>query len=158
MNERHRRWGGKLPHIEVTGSTYFITFALRRNAKPLSDVERKIVFDACLHQNNTHWILHALVVMPSHTHILATPCRDNKGVTIPLEKILKVLKGYTAHEINKLRSRRGSLWTPGYYETLVRDGKGITSFYNYIWENPVKEGLAKVAEEYPFFWVDKRYL
>jgi len=158
MPDRHRFWWRKLPHLEVTGSTYFITWSLRPNVPPLNPKERKLVLESCLFWHQRRWAVHALVVMPTHVHVLATPLQETHGETAKLEEVMHSMKSYTAHRINEFRGRKGSLWLEEYRDEMIRDGAKMEEVYNYIWENPVKDGLAESAEEYPFFWVDEEFL
>jgi len=59
-----------LPHIQVPGATYFVTFRTD-NFRILSPEARKIVLDAILFWNNKKWIVFCAVVMPDHVHIIA---------------------------------------------------------------------------------------
>jgi len=157
MPERHRFWWRKLPHLEVTGSTYFVTWSLRPEVQPLSPQERKLVLDGCLFWHRRRWALHTIVVMPTHVHVLATPLQETAGSAVRLEDVIQSVKGYSAHAINEMRERKGSLWLDEYRDEMIRDGAKMEEVYNYVWQNPVRERLAESAEEYPFFWVDAEF-
>jgi hypothetical protein len=44
----------------------------------------------------------------------------------------------------------GEIWPPGFSEVRVLDRKSYLAYKKYIDENPVKAGLAKSAEDYPY--------
>jgi hypothetical protein len=87
--------------------------------------------------------LHAYVVMPNHVHVLVTP------KTSPVQ-FLKSIKNYTARQANVILARRGPFWQAESYDHWVRDGVEHRSIQTYIEENPVKAGLARGPEDYPW--------
>jgi len=106
--------------------------------------------------------------MPDHLHVafaLRTQsrqeCRSHTksaessscGRDIPvatLAKMMKLLKGYTSHEIKKRFNIADSIWQNGYHDHLLRDRRDFESRLAYMHDNPVRKGLVKSAEEYPF--------
>jgi REP element-mobilizing transposase RayT len=88
--------------------------------------------------------LHAWVVMPNHVHLLITPRTD---VTLLLRK----LKGASARACNLLLGRTGQpFWQDESYDRLVRSAKEFGRIENYILQNPVRAGLARSTEDYPW--------
>jgi putative transposase len=85
--------------------------------------------------------LHAFVVMPNHVHILVTP-------SVKATQWLGPLKGFTAHECNKLLGQSGHFWQDESYDHLVRNEKEFFRIQAYIEENPVKAGLVAAASEF----------
>jgi hypothetical protein len=54
-----------------------------------------------------------------------------------------------------LRARKelgyaGEIWEPSYHDRRARDVEEYFNFREYIRQNPVKRGLAKVPEEFPY--------
>ncbi|MGA2221753.1 MAG: 8-amino-7-oxononanoate synthase [Verrucomicrobiia bacterium] len=112
--------------------------------------------------------LLGFVIMPDHLHVafaLRTQsrqeCRSHTksaessscGRDIPvatLAKMMKLLKGYTSHEIKKRFNIADSIWQNGYHDHLLRDRRDFESRLAYMHDNPVRKGLVKSAEEYPF--------
>ncbi len=85
---------------------------------------------------------HAWVVMPNHVHLLITPEMD-------ASVLLRKLKGVSAREANTLLGQTGRpFWQDESYDRLVRDSEEFRRLENYILQNPVRAGLARVAEEY----------
>jgi REP element-mobilizing transposase RayT len=87
--------------------------------------------------------LHAFVVMPNHVHLLVTP-------HVPAARWLGPLKGFTAHEANRLLGRDGPFWQGESYDHLVRDEEEFRRIQRYIEWNPVKACLAARPEEFPW--------
>jgi putative transposase len=85
------------------------------------------------------------VVMPDHFHVLLTV----DGHT-SIERAIQLIKGGYSFRRNKELGLAGEIWPPGFSEVRVLDRKSYLAHKRYIDENPVKAGLAKSAEEYPY--------
>jgi putative transposase len=90
------------------------------------------------------YLLHTWVIMPNHVHLLFTPAIDSSVA-------LRRLKGASAREANKLLGLTGQpFWQGESYDHLVRSQEEFERIENYILQNPVRAGLARVEEEYPW--------
>jgi putative transposase len=87
--------------------------------------------------------LHAFVVMPNHAHLLVTPRVNARNWLGPL-------KGFTAHQANQLLRRDGPFWQNESYDHLISDDRELQRVLRYIEQNPVRAGLVKLPEEYPW--------
>jgi putative DNA methylase len=82
--------------------------------------------------------------MPNHVHLLFTP-------KIAPSVALRRLKGSSAREANALLGLTGlPFWQDESYDHLVRSQQQFERIENYILQNPVRAGLARDAEEYPW--------
>jgi len=141
----HKR---NLPHWQLGGSAYFVTFRLREGQ--LSLRERELVAAACEHWHDDRAIVHVFTVMPDHVHILWTPLERAPGSWWSISELIQSVKSYTAHEINRIRGVEGSLWQTEYYDRIVRDEDEFLEKWKYIAENSTRAGIASRPEEYPF--------
>jgi valyl-tRNA synthetase len=137
-----------LPHWQLGGSTYFVTFRIKSGE--LSDSERQQVLDACFHWHDKRITTHLAVIMPDHVHLIITPKQRDDGMWWRLEDILHSIKSYTANEIHSARNASGSLWQDEYFDRIIRDQDEFVEKWNYILNNPVKAGLALRVGEYRF--------
>jgi REP element-mobilizing transposase RayT len=140
----------RLPHWQLSGSTYFITFRLKSGN--INDNEKGIVLGAIKHFHNIRYLVTATVVMPDHVHIISKHVLSESTDDFSLSKILQGIKGYSAREINKARGSKGSLWQEESFDRILRDHDEYLEKWNYIRNNPVKTGLCQSPEEYPFLW------
>ena len=85
------------------------------------------------------------VVMPNHFHILIT-----LDGNISIERAMQLIKGGYSFRRTKELGLPGEIWQPGFSDVRVLDRKSYLAHKKYIDENPVKAGLAKSAEEYPY--------
>ena len=166
----------RLPHWDLVGHPVFVTFRLH-GSLPASRVffpqrltggkafvaldrildqaasgplylrmpEIAALVVACLHdgeQRFHRYQMHAFVVMPNHVHLLVTP----QAVAT---RWLGPLKGFIAHEANRLLGRSGQpFWQEESYDHLVRSDAEFERIRGYIECNPVKAGLVAVAESW----------
>jgi putative transposase len=88
--------------------------------------------------------LYSFVVMSNHVHVLVRP-------RVPLARIMKSIKGFTAREANKLLSRTGeSFWQDESFDHWVRNEDEFYRIVRYIENNPVKAGLVARPEDWPW--------
>lgn len=139
-----------LPHWEMSGSTYFITY--RTSGIKLTESERDIVLENWKYWNQKRYQLWAIVIMPTHVHVLLTPLCLEKGDYYSLEKIIHTAKSWTAHQLKKKRNHQGVVWQDERYDRIVRDEGEFMEKWNYILENPIKEGLAEKGEDYRWYF------
>ncbi len=137
----------RLPHWELEGSTYFLTFrvlgplgVVLADDGPASIVEEALWFGHC-----ERYLLHGYVVMPDHVHSLMTPF---PGWTLSV--VLQGIKGFSAREINKLLGRKGPFWQDETFDHLIRNEQDWTERLNYIHDNPVLAGLTDNPEDFRF--------
>ena len=82
--------------------------------------------------------------MANHVHLLILPKIDPS-------QLLKSLKGATAREANRLLGRTGEpFWQKESYDRWVRNQAEFSRIRAYIEHNPVKAGLVRTPEEYPW--------
>jgi putative transposase len=91
-----------------------------------------------------HYELGAYVVMANHVHLLIRP-------RIAPHRVLKSLKGATAREANRLLGRTGEpFWQKESYDHWVRNHGEFERIRAYIETNPVKAGLVRNPQDYPW--------
>jgi putative transposase len=171
----------RLPHWDLVGQPLFVTFRSQgslpasRVFSPslLTDGKRFVTMDRLLdkadagprylgmpeiaglmvayirdgEQRFRRYELHSFVVMPNHVHMLVTP-------SVVATKWLGPLKGFTAHEANRILGRTGTFWQDESYDRVVRSGAGLERVRRYIENNPVKAGLVTRPED--FRWSSAR--
>lgn len=137
---------GDLPHWRLTGATYFVTFNL--HAGMLSDDEKQLVLDACLHHHGQKYLLHALTVMPDHVHFVARMLNDPEGNDFELSTLLHSIKSFSANQINLLRGETGQIWQRESYDRIMRDTKELEETIVYVELNPVRKNIANKPGDY----------
>jgi len=143
-----------LPHWQIGGSVYFITFSTKKIELP--EVCRMTILDACRFWDGKKIRLHLVCVMPDHVHALIEPLEETPGVYHDLSKVLHSIKSFTAHEINKMMRRSGPLWEEESWDRIIRDEKDYYEKWQYIVNNPVKAGLSASPEQYAFLYANEK--
>jgi REP element-mobilizing transposase RayT len=139
-------WRRNLPHRELAGSTYFITFRLKTGR--LSTEEVSLVLEHIKKGDPAYYDLFAATVMPDHVHMILRP---KAGVS--LSRIMKGLKGVTARLINARRGRRGGLWQDESYDRIIRDDEEMEEKIGYIFKNALKQALCNDGWDYEGFYL-----
>lgn len=143
-----------LPHWELAGSTYFLTWRTVQGVQLLPE-HRQIAMSAIRYWDQRKWHLYCAVVMPDHVHALARPlpidiAEPNRVAS--LSQLIHSIKSFSAHEINACLQRRGAVWQDERFDRIVRDQDEFVEKWVYIRNNPVKAGLAKTSEEYHWLY------
>lgn len=90
--------------------------------------------------------------MPDHVHALAQPLVKGEGGVYDLGEILHSVKSFSAHKINQRRGMEGLVWQDERFDRIVRDEVEFNEKWQYIRNNPVKNGLSERPEDYPWFY------
>lgn len=139
VNNEFTYYRRNLPHWQVGGSTYFITFRAKRI---LNDQERNFVKQRVLFGDKKKFDLYFGVVMPDHAHLLLKPLQMENSQWYTLPEILRGIKGSSGRDINKLNNSLGNIWQKESFDRLIRDENELYEKWQYIWNNPIKWGLS----------------
>jgi len=133
-----------------------------RGARWLAEPEiAEIVAQALQDRDRKVFDLFAYCIMPNHVHLVCqivspqddrndNPASGKDEYPIMLHKIMKSLKGYTAYQANLILGRKGTFWQEENYDHVARDAKELDRIIQYVINNPVKAGLVKNWEEWPW--------
>lgn len=135
-----------LPHLQVPQATYFVTFRCRHGVT-LPEEVRGVPLDAIKYWDGKRIELDAAVVMPDHVHAIF---RIMDGSS--LGDILHSIKSYSAKQIDRELRRHGSVWLDENFDHIIRHEEEWEEKREYIWQNPVKKGLAAGPEGYRWLY------
>ena len=93
----------------------------------------------------------AWILMPDHVHWLI-----KMGKPEDLAKVVARLKSASARSVNRVLSRRGTLWSRAYHDHCLRSDENEREVARYIIGNAVRAGMAQRVGDYPFWnsvWV-----
>jgi putative transposase len=94
--------------------------------------------------NEFEFAILAYCYMPDHLHMLAEGLSEGSSLR-PFVALAKQRAAFL------MRSQRpGRLWQKGYFERVLRDGDDTFNVARYIVQNPVRAGLVRSPDEYPF--------
>ena len=146
----------RLPHFERPWAIYAVTISTEKG-RCLSPRARTIVLNSLRHFHNQRYELFAACVMPDHAHLLLQPwpkdSDDNgNGLFWPLSELMHSIKSFSAHRINELESKRGSVWQKEQFYRYVRSDRDLQEKFHYILRNLWDSGVAKQNQDYPWVW------
>ena len=90
------------------------------------------------------FIVHDFVVMRNHVHLLITV-----GAGMTIEKAMQLIKGNFSYRARTELGFKGEIWQAGFTDRQVRDKQSFRAYQLYIYNNPVKAGMARTAEGFP---------
>jgi putative transposase len=138
-----------LPHWQLGGRTYFITF--RSAIGSLTNEALIEIKNIILDGHSKKYEVLFGVVMLDHVHLLLRPLEKESGIWYDLAVIMKGIKGSSARKINISLGRIGTVWQDEYFDRMIRSDEELIEKMEYIWNNPLKKGLADSFDEYMFY-------
>ena len=94
--------------------------------------------------------VNAYVLMTNHVHFLLTP-GEPSAISKAMHSASRRYAGYFNHRYE----RTGTLWEGRFHASLVTNDRYFLSCHRYIDQNPLRAGLARVPENYP--WSSHRF-
>jgi REP-associated tyrosine transposase len=136
-----------LPHLEVPGATYFVTFRCCP-ASELPAQARHLALAAILECDQKSIDLDAAVIMPDHVHLIFRLVEPYE-----LSLVLQRIKGRSARQINQMLRREGSVWSNESFDHVIRHGAELAEKLEYIRQNPVKRALVEHPVSYEWLFM-----
>jgi putative transposase len=142
-----RRKPNRLPAESYRGQqAYFLTLCVRDRKSVLSDSMLVSALLALLEETCAAHSFHvyAFCFMPDHLHLILVGESDSSE----LARLIRAFKEAASAVARK--SGVSNLWQKGFYDHVLRSGKSLDEAAWYIFLNPVRVGLVKKAEEWPY--------
>lgn len=110
----------------------------------------ELVAESLHHRDGRVYDLDAFCIMPNHVHLVYTPLPKADGAYHAMSAIMHSLKRYTARQANLSLGREGDFWQHENYDHAMRDEAEWRRIITYVLNNPVKAGLVRHWEEWPW--------
>lgn len=142
----------RAPRIEAPGfPLHIVQRGNNRSACFFCDLDRRLYLKCLARAASLRRCdVHAYVLMSNHVHLLVTP--RAQGAT---SRMLQDVGRRYVQIINKVHGRTGTLWEGRYKSSLVDTEGYLFTCHRYIELNPVRAGMVRSAEEYP--WSSHRF-
>ena len=126
--------------------TYSLTFCTNFRARVFvePDVVELVLSQFLRAADEETFSILAYCFMPDHVHLLARGNSESSDC----RRFITLGKQYAGYAYSMRYKRK--LWQPWGFERVLRDDEASTAVARYIVENPVRAGLARTVEEYPF--------
>lgn len=147
LSSQRRRKHIRLPAeaYHKAGTWYFVTICCR-NKKALFQAAqaRNLVRDVLCETAFANRVeLAAYTILPNHLHLICSA--GSKG----LSGFIRVFKGRTTAGFRR-RFQKPSPWQTRFFDHKIRNDESLHQKCEYVWMNPVRRGLARKPEEYPW--------
>ena len=125
---------------------YFVTACAAERQKLLANEPIHSAFKAFAASapNYGAWV-GAYIFMPDHFHLFVA-IDDEK---LSLSNWLKSLKG-TLSSVLRREGKSPPYWQKGFFDHMLHSKESYTQKWHYVRENPVRAGLVKRCEDWPY--------
>jgi len=143
----------RLERVWIDFPIYYITTCVRNRTSVLAqDEAAQILVEEWRAARCRHgWAVGRYVIMPDHVHFF---CRSEIGAQT-LSDFVGNWKSWTRRAINALSQPRSTpaattLWQREFFDHVLRSNESYAEKWNYVWENPVRAGLVKSADDWSY--------
>jgi putative transposase len=132
--------------IEIKNAWYHVMNRGRRHEEVFTGKEDYLRFMQLLQETIEMWNLRvsAFCLMPNHYHLLIQTPDGN------VSRCMRHIDGVYAQRFNRSHGHDGSLFRGRFKSILVDERSYLLEVLRYIHRNPLKAGLSKTLEQYPW--------
>jgi len=120
---------------------YFVTICTANRKAVLANPEAFRAFKVATSKLRD-WHVLAAILMPDHLHVIVAPTKNREA---NLGNFSAALKRWMRKQLAVSWQ-----WQAGYFDRLLRTNESLHDKWQYIRENPVRAGLAKRWEDWPY--------
>ncbi|MGH9728409.1 MAG: REP-associated tyrosine transposase [Candidatus Acidiferrales bacterium] len=136
----------RLRRLLESHRVFFITTHFVPEVLPIADSERDIILQSLAETRaRRKLMLLAYCLMPTHLHLLVAPSDDDR-----LSGVMREVKIRSAKRIQASRRTQKMVWQARYFDRIMRHRQELSETLEYIHLNPVKDGLVKTADKWPW--------
>jgi len=138
-----------LPHFPPvdrhnTAIILFVTVCTKQRKQVLAnDATHQLLCAAWATQLS--WLVGRYVIMPDHVHFFCAPADLD---TAALKPWMRFWKSHVAKNWND--PTQLPIWQRDFWDTQLRKGENYDEKWQYVLENPVRAGLVKHSEDWPY--------
>ena len=145
MEHPHLR---RLDRIWIENPIFFITACTndRRNILANSQAAAILMEELTAAKERHDWNVGRYVIMPNHVHFFCAPGNEAEDLSV----FIKFWKEWTSKKIKRECGIEGHVWQREFFDHLLRSEESYVQKWDYVLNNPVRAGLAKDANEWPW--------
>jgi putative transposase len=145
-----------LPHWQLPGATYFITFRTKNFI--LSDEDKDLIFEVILNLDRVKYELISFVIMPDHVHLIIKPIQIDNESFYSLSQIMHSIKGFSSKLIVKnSKFELAHIFQKESFDRIIRDEAELYEKMVYIYNNPIKKGLSDDKGLYKWYFINDKW-
>jgi putative transposase len=92
------------------------------------------------------WSIGRYVIMPDHVHFFCRAELDAKSLPIFMQK----WKPWSSKRMARGLKVAGTIWQEEFFDHVLRSSESYSQKWDYVKENPVRAGLVKKSDDWPF--------
>jgi len=136
----------RLRRLVLSDRFFFVTCRLLRRRATLAEAEFEDLAQVMRERRDEHkFLLTAWVLLPDHWHAIFFP-----RYPLTISRLMETIKVGSTLRINAGRKERGLLWQPRFFDRALRTVNEYGEKVAYIHQNPVKAGLVRRTEDWPW--------
>lgn len=136
----------RLRRLVLSDRYFFVTCNRPRTRGALDNDDFEILARVIGERRDEHrFLLTAWVLLPDHWHAIFFPRHP-----LTISRVLEAIKVGSTLRINAARKDGGLLWQRRFFDRALRTVKEYGETVAYIHHNPVKAGLVRRAEDWPW--------
>jgi len=145
FREPGRRTPAKGVHVSLGGPNWiFLTVCTEKRERWLAQSSVQRALHKIWEHTATAWLVSDYLLMPDHLHLLL---QGNS----PSSDLLSFVKTFKHKTTFHFRSKTGkTLWQISFFDHILRTAEDLSKTAEYILLNPVRAGLVKRPEDYPY--------
>ena len=137
-----RRTPAKGVRIQLQGPNWvFLTVCAERRECWLHDAKVHSTLHQVWQHEATAWLVSDYLLMPDHLHLFCAPA----DLRFTIERWM----GYWKERFAKIHGKVGGFQKGGFHHRL-RNGESYSQKWIYVQENPVRAGLVRRVEDWPY--------
>lgn len=113
----------------------------------------KLIRDKLHSLDGSVYKLICYCIMPNHVHLVFRLLSETQSVS----GVMKLIKGSTSRECNKVLNKTGKFWQVESFDRLIRDAYEMYNIINYVLNNPVKAGLVSKPEDWKYSYCNSDF-
>jgi len=138
----------RLERVWIDRPIYFMTTCtFRRRAILATNEIAAILTNEWRNAHDRHgWAIGRYVIMPDHVHFFCRAELDAKSLPIFMQKWKQWSSKRMARELKVV----GRVWQEEFFDHVLRSCESYSQKWDYVKENPVRAGLVKKSDDWPF--------
>ena len=140
----------RLPHLQpfAKDPLYFFTAGTEKRRPVLANAAAVESLRAVWRRSAEidGWFVGRFVIMPDHVHLFARPSRESKS----RGEWVKVWKAVSSRQIARTHDIEPPIWQRDYFDHILRSARSYSEKWDYVWNNPVRHGLATKPDDWPW--------
>ncbi|MFA5960273.1 MAG: transposase [Tatlockia sp.] len=138
----------------VEGGVFFFTLTLQnRNASLLVDYIHLLTEAVQTVKKEHPFHIKAYVILPEHLHMVWALPQNDSHYSLRWKKIKTLFSKSLARSgvpLSKTRHNEYTLWQRRFWEHTIKDEQDFENHVHYIHYNPIKHGLVKDLNDWPY--------